>query len=125
MLYTLGILREVPVKLKVPFRLSLCMALCTVVNANAPLALATSPATTATLTVTSNGNAVTSVASGGVVTLTATVLAGTVPVTSGHINFCNATAKFCTDIHLLGLAQLTSSGKAVFRFHPGIGSHSY
>jgi hypothetical protein len=29
------------------------------------------------------------------------------------------------DIHLLGSAQLTSAGTAVYRFRPGIGSHSY
>src|ERR1700684_1220029 len=81
--------------------------------------------TITTLSVTSGGNAVTTVAPGSVVTLTATVMAGSTPVTPGQVNFCDATAKFCTDIHLLGTAQLTANGTATFKFHPGIGNHSY
>src|SRR5580698_324613 len=81
--------------------------------------------TITTLSVTSGGNAVTTVASGRVVTLTATVMAGSTPVTPGQVNFCDATAKFCTDIHLLGTAQLTANGTATLKFRPGVGSHSY
>ena len=84
--------------------------------------------TTTTLAMASSGNAVASggsVASGSEVTLTATVTAGSIKLTIGQVNFCDATATYCTDIHLLGTAQLTSAGTAVFRFHPGIGSHSY
>jgi trimeric autotransporter adhesin len=81
--------------------------------------------TITTLSVTSGGNAVATVASGSVVTLTATVMAGSTPVTPGQINFCDATAKFCTDIHLLGTAQLTANGTATLKFRPGVGSHSY
>jgi hypothetical protein len=81
--------------------------------------------TTTTLSVTSGGVAVTTVASGSVVTLTATVTAGSTPVTVGQVNFCDATAKSCTDIHLLGLAQLTKAGTAILKFRPGVGSHSY
>jgi galactitol-specific phosphotransferase system IIC component len=54
------------------------------------------------LSVISRGNAVTTVAQGSVVTLTATLMTGGTPVTPGQVNFCDATAKFCTDIHLLG-----------------------
>jgi len=82
-------------------------------------------ATTTTLAVNSSGSAVTTVASGAVVTLTATVIAGTTPVTTGLVNFCDATAEYCTDIHLLGAAQLTTAGSAVYKFRPGVGSHSY
>jgi trimeric autotransporter adhesin len=82
-------------------------------------------ATITTLSVTSGGNAVTTVAQGSVVTLTATVMAGSTPVTPGQVNFCDATAKFCTDIHLLGTAQLTANGTATLKFRPGVGSHSY
>jgi sugar lactone lactonase YvrE len=46
-------------------------------------------------------------------------------VTPGQVNFCDASAKYCTDIHLLGTAQLTSAGTSTLKFHPGIGSHSY
>ena len=81
--------------------------------------------TITTLSVTSGGNAVTTVAPGSVVTLTATVMAGSTPVTPGQVNFCDATAKFCTDIHLLGTAQLTANGTATLKFRPGVGSHSY
>jgi FG-GAP-like repeat/Bacterial Ig-like domain (group 3) len=81
--------------------------------------------TITTLSVTSGGNAVTTVAPGSVVTLTATVMAGSTPVTPGQVNFCDATAKFCTDIHLFGTAQLTANGTATLKFRPGVGSHSY
>lgn len=82
-------------------------------------------ATITTLAVTSGGSAMTTVASGSVVTLTATVAAGATPVTVGQVNFCDASASYCTDIHLLGTAQLTGAGTAVFKFRPGVGSHSY
>jgi hypothetical protein len=52
-------------------------------------------------------------------------MAGNTPVTPGQVNFCDATAKFCTDIHLLGTAQLTANGTATLKFRPGAGSHSY
>ena len=81
--------------------------------------------TTTTLAVTSSGAPVTAVASGTVVTLTATVKSGTTAVETGQVNFCDATAPHCTDIHLLGTAELTSAGSAQLRFVPGIGSHSY
>ncbi len=81
--------------------------------------------TNTTLTVTSGGSAVTTVTSGAVVTFTATVSAGASPITTGQIAFCDATATLCSDIHLVGMAQLTSAGTAVFKFRPGLGSHSY
>ena len=59
------------------------------------------------------------------VTLTATVQAGATTLKLGQVNFCDATAASCTDIHLVGTAQLTSAGSAVLRFRPGPGSHSY
>jgi trimeric autotransporter adhesin len=81
--------------------------------------------TITTLSVTSGGNAVTTVAQGSVVTLAATVMTGGTPVTPGQVNFCDATAEFCTDVHLLGTAQLTANGMATLKFRPGVGSHSY
>jgi hypothetical protein len=68
--------------------------------------------TTTSLAVTSGGSAGTSVTSGSVVTLTAAVnrVAGGYAVTTGEVEFCDASAKSCTDIHLLGTAQLTSDG---------------
>jgi len=101
-------------------------ALAAVAGVTAGTALGqTQIATTATLFVTSGGRAVTTVASGSVVTLTATVNAGGIPVTPGQVNFCDASAAFCTDIHLLGTAQLTSSGTAMMKVRPGLGTHSY
>jgi hypothetical protein len=82
-------------------------------------------ATTTTITVTSAGSAVTTVSAGAVVTLTASVKAGSAEVTIGQVNFCDASAKYCTDIHLLGTSQLTSAGTATLKFRLGIGSHSY
>ncbi|MGO9305894.1 MAG: FG-GAP-like repeat-containing protein [Candidatus Korobacteraceae bacterium] len=81
--------------------------------------------TATTLTVTSGGDAVTSVSSGSMVTLTATVVSGGAAVAPGQVNFCDAAVTACTGIHLLGTAQLTSAGAATLKLHPGIGSHSY
>jgi hypothetical protein len=53
------------------------------------------------------------------------VNAGTPVVTTGEVNFCDASATFCTDIHVVGMAQLTSAGKATLKLRPGIGSHTY
>ncbi|MEG9435249.1 Ig-like domain repeat protein [Edaphobacter sp. HDX4] len=77
--------------------------------------------TTTTLTVTSSAGAVTSVSSGTVVTLTATVN----PTTVGQVSFCDATATYCTDVHLMGTAQIAGDGTATLRFVPGLGNHSY
>jgi hypothetical protein len=82
-------------------------------------------ATTTSLTLTSSGAPATSVASGALVTLTASVVEGSTPVHPGQVSFCDATPAHCTDIHLLGTAQLTLGGTATLRFIPGIGNHSY
>ena len=82
-------------------------------------------ATATTLSITSSGSPVTSVAPGTVVALTATVKTESAAVTTGQVKFCDATAAYCADIHLLGTAQLTSAGTAVLKLVPGIGSHSY
>jgi hypothetical protein len=83
------------------------------------------PTTSTTLSVTSGGSPVTSVTPGTVVLLTAQVSAGTTPVTAGEVNFCDATAPYCTDIHILGSSALSSSGTTTFEFVPGPGTHSY
>jgi hypothetical protein len=82
-------------------------------------------ATNTTLVIASDGNAVNSVTAGSVVTLTAQVRAGGAAVLPGRVNFCDASAKFCADIHLLGTAQLTAAGTATLKLRPGIGEHSY
>jgi sugar lactone lactonase YvrE len=78
-----------------------------------------------TLTVTSGAGAVTTVPAGTVVTLTATVNLGPESVKAGLVNFCDASASQCTDIHLLGTAALSSNGMASLLFVPGTGTHSY
>ena len=90
-----------------------------------PQAWATTAPTTTTLTITSSGSEVTSVAAGTVITLTATVVSGTTPVNPGQVRFCDAAAKYCEDSALLATAQLTTAGTATYKFRPGIGSHSY
>jgi hypothetical protein len=82
-------------------------------------------ATTTTLAVTSAINTVAEVDKGSVVTLTETVKAGSEAVTIGQVKFCDATATYCSDIHLLGTEQLTDAGTATLRFVPGVGDHSY
>jgi hypothetical protein len=103
-------------------RVSLAIAFC--VDASHALAQAKTATSTA-IAVTSGGTATSSVTSGTVVTLTATVTAGGVAVRPGQVNFCDATANYCTDVHLLGTAQLTSTGTAVLKLRPGLGSHSF
>jgi len=112
-------------KVKIPCRLFISVAFGIALCGGAQQAGAALATTTTTLAVTSGGSPVTTVTSGSVVTLTATVKVGSTPVTPGRVNFCDATAAYCTDIHLLGTAQLTSAGTAALKFRPGIGSHSY
>jgi hypothetical protein len=91
-------------------------------------AWAASTSTTTALTLSSNGVSIAqngSIASSSVITLTATVTADTTPVTVGSVSFCDATVPLCSDIHLIGTAQITPAGTAVFKFIPGIGPHSY
>ncbi len=94
-------------------------------SASVSTAIPVPPVTSATtLAVTAGGNAVTSVTSGTAVTLTANVAVGGAPVGEGEVEFCDATAALCTDAHVLGTAQLTSSGTAKMNFIPGVGTHS-
>ncbi len=88
-------------------------------------ARATPATTTTTLAVASGGSAVDSVAPESVVTLTATVNAGSTPVTTGQVKFCDAAATSCTGVHILGAAQLTSTGTAALKIVPAVGSHTY
>src|SRR5271170_3038319 len=115
--------RRMPASLR-PFG-RVITALCAILCGASHTAWAVPAATTTTLSVASAGNPATTVMSGALVILTATVSAGGPPGAPGQVNFCDATAKFCTDIHLLGTAQLTSAGTATLNLRPGIGSHSY
>jgi len=86
--------------------------------------------TVATLSITSAGSSVATVPAKTAVTLTASVRAAAVSspggsISPGQVKFCDAAAIYCTDSHLLGLAQLTSAGTATWKFIPGQGVHSY
>jgi len=83
------------------------------------------PATVTTLIISASGTPVATVAAGNAVTLTATVTSSGAPVPAGQVRFCDASVANCTDIHLLGTAQLTSNGTAIFRLVPGVGTHTY
>jgi Bacterial Ig-like domain (group 3)/FG-GAP-like repeat len=81
-----------------------------------------------TLTISVGGkplSAGTSVTSGSVISLSAAVSAGSSSLTAGQVNFCDASAASCTDIHLISAAQLTSAGTATVSFTPPPGTHSY
>jgi hypothetical protein len=83
-------------------------------------------ASTTNLSLTSaSSSASSTVTLGTLVTATAIVTAGSTPLTTGQVNFCDATATSCDATHLLGTAQLTNAGTAVLQFIPGAGSHSY
>ena len=80
------------------------------------------PAAPTTTTLTLSAPAVTSPAE---VTLTAAVAANGAPLPgTGTITFCDASRPNCTDIAILGTAQLVA-GSAKLRFVPAIGTHTY
>lgn len=103
-------------------RLKIALTLCSLAVGSSAFALTP---TTTSLVVTSNGTPVTTVGAGVPVTLTATVLAGATALKQGQVNFCDATATYCTDIHWLGTAQLDSTGKAILHLAPSPGAYSY
>lgn len=119
-------------RVKNPCLLFVSVLLALATSFGAPPVWAAPASTATTLTITLNGNTVPpggSIASGTGITLTATVKAGTIAVAPGQVNLCDASATSCTDIHLLGTAQLIqagpSMGEAVFRLHPGLGHHIF
>ena len=57
----------------------------------------------------------TSATAGSIITLTATVTSGGVPLTAGQVKFCNASATYCDNGALLGTVWVTSSGTATLR----------
>jgi hypothetical protein len=84
--------------------------------------------TNTAITVTVDGALAGSVSSGTVVVLTASVTQPSMEhpnVTLGTVNFCDATATYCEDSHLIGSAQVTSHGTATFKFRPAPGQHTY
>ena len=106
----------------------LLIALVTLLSSSSPACRAAGAVTTTMLTMSSAGQSITSggsLTAGEQLTLTATVASGATKVTVGQVSFCDAAAPSCSDIHLLGTAQLTSAGTAVLNVSPAIGSHSY
>jgi hypothetical protein len=85
----------------------------------------TKVATTTTLAVNASGVPLNSVSSGTKVFFTATVTAGATLVNPGQVNFCDAAAPSCTDVHILATGQLTTAGKALLTLRPSPGTHSY
>ena len=81
--------------------------------------------TTIGLSISAGGIPVTAVPAGTAVSLSASVLAGSSSLTVGQVAFCDASAPSCTDIHRLGLAQITPAGVATLKFIPGPGTHNY
>jgi hypothetical protein len=94
-------------------------------GAYSPAPAQTASATATTLMVQSGSGVVTTASSGTVITLVAQVQAGLASVTRGQVKFCDVSVSYCADIHLLGVAQLTSAATATLKFRPGLGTHSY
>ncbi|MGA1983320.1 MAG: FG-GAP-like repeat-containing protein, partial [Acidobacteriaceae bacterium] len=94
----------------------------------APAAVGQS-ATATTLAITSGAAPISTITQGNVVTLTATLklASGSAALPPGQVNFCEVQAPplRCTDIRLLGTAQLSSAGTATLSFFPGPGIHTY
>ncbi len=95
------------------------------------LAAATAKAQTPTTTDLSVSSS--SVTAGTVVTLTATVTlqSNSSPVYPGRVTFCDSTVTYCLQhvitpgLQVVGNVQLTSSGTAVLKVIPGVGTHNY
>ncbi len=81
--------------------------------------------TSTTLSVASGGIDATSVAVGATITLTATVVSNGAAVHPGTVRFCDLTAsETCSEVSMLGTAQLTSDGTARLGLRLGVGTHS-
>ena len=100
--------------------LNLCVAFTLVLMYPAQSRAQTPASTITNLEISPTG----SVAPGALVSLTASVASGSSPVSPGMVIFCDATAPHCTDIHILGTAQLTKSGVATLNLvFQKIGAH--
>jgi len=89
-------------------------------------AVAQKVATTTSLALTSASGPATTVSYGvTAITLTATVTPVSGTITTGQVNFCVAAAAYCTDVHIVGTAQITSAGTASIKLRPMPGNYSY
>ena len=91
----------------------------------ATAAAANRPVTTTILTVTAASGNAANVTAGSTISLTAAVSSESITIKAGRVNFCDASAPYCTDIHVLATAQLTSAGTATIKLRPAVGTHSY
>ncbi len=82
-------------------------------------AQAAAPNTTTTLVLSSA-----TVASPAAVTLTASVVSGATPVTTGNITFCDTSVPECQNSAIVGTAQLNGP-TAIIKIIPAIGVHTY
>ncbi len=101
----------------------LAIALATSVTATA--AAATGAVTTTTLTATAASGSAANITTGSTIALTAAVTSASGTIKAGQVKFCDASAKYCTDIHVLATAQVTSAGTATIKLRPAPGAHSY
>ncbi|HZP03252.1 MAG TPA: FG-GAP-like repeat-containing protein [Terracidiphilus sp.] len=104
------------------WRLHLTLFLCLLHFPTVPIS-ASIPLSTTTLAISANNGQVARVPWKTVVTLTATVTVGGLPVTAGRVAFSEYRRSSYN--HLLGTAQIINAGTAAIRFVPGIGSHQY
>ncbi len=96
-----------------------------VLTAAVALTTVSIPAFALTATTTTLAVSASSQSSGTVLTLTATVVAGATQVHPGTVTFCDTSYTRCTDSAVVGRAQLVTGGTAVYKFIPGIRSHTY
>jgi Bacterial Ig-like domain (group 3)/FG-GAP-like repeat len=88
---------------------------------SAPILLRVTTSQTSTVTLALSAPSITA---GTATTLTAAVLNGATPVTSGLVTFCDATAPLCEGPAVFGTATLTNSGTAALKYTFGVGTHS-
>src|ERR1700692_4359257 len=122
--FRLGFLRRYfPAPLAPAWTSVLAIALATGLTATS--AAIARPVTTTTLTVTATSGSAANITTGSTITLTAAVTSASGTIKAGQVNFFGASAKYCTDVHVLATAQVTSAGTATIKLRPAAGAHSY
>jgi sugar lactone lactonase YvrE len=101
------------------------LAIASATGFTATAAAATGAATTTTLTISAASGSATNITAGSTIALTAAVTSASGMIQAGQVNFCDASAQYCTDIHVLATAQVTSAGTATIKLRPITGAHSY
>jgi sugar lactone lactonase YvrE len=101
------------------------LAIALATGSTAIAAAATGAVTTTALTVTAASGSAANITAGSTITLVAAVTSASGTIQAGQVNFCDASAQYCTDIHVLATAQVTSAGTATIKLRPITGTHSY